>query len=141
MDSTIHFDVIRSELKKEVFNETEEVCDELTEAVDQIWGSELEEEEEKPVGVFEVGDERERGWRTVVLYESLTRIVARMSNRVFVGLPLCECFPSSLLSLLTAVRWDVGMAVKNRQWWVVEVHWPDKRDDLNHHRSGYSISH
>ena len=88
MDPTVHFDVIKSELTRQVFTVTPEVCDELREAVDQLWSVERGE------------DEGEKGgWKTVWLFDSMTQIVARMSNRVFVGLPLCEC-----LSL--AVRCD-----------------------------------
>ncbi|OAP59844.1 hypothetical protein AYL99_04846 [Fonsecaea erecta] len=81
MDPTVHFDVIKSELTRQVFNVTPEVCDELAAAVDQIWGSEADPD-------FEYYDAE--GWKTVVLFDSLTKIIARISNRVFVGLPLCR---------------------------------------------------
>ncbi|KIW32981.1 uncharacterized protein PV07_04487 [Cladophialophora immunda] len=82
MDPTVHFDVIKSELTRQVFNVTPEVCDELAAAVDQIWGSEADPD-------FEYYSDAD-GWKTVVLFDSLTKIVARISNRVFVGLPLCR---------------------------------------------------
>ena len=60
--------------------------DELGEAVDQVWGPEENEEETDEA---EGGTEQD-GWRTVVLLSSITKIVARISNRVFVGVPLCS---------------------------------------------------
>ncbi|KAH0831706.1 cytochrome P450 [Fonsecaea pedrosoi] len=75
-------DVIKSELTRQVFNVTPEVCDELAAAVDQIWGSEADPD-------FEYYPDAD-GWKTVVLFDSLTKIIARISNRVFVGLPLCR---------------------------------------------------
>ena len=83
MDPTVHFEVIKSELTRQVFSVTPEVCDELKGAVDEIWGFEPDEDDEdRPT--------EKRGWKTVALFDSMTQIVARMSNRVFVGLPLCE---------------------------------------------------
>jgi hypothetical protein len=83
MDPTVHFDVIKSELTRQVFTVTPEVVDELKEAVDQIWGVENDPDDEEDEAMT-------GGWKTVVLFDSITKIVARMSNRVFVGLPLCE---------------------------------------------------
>lgn len=51
---------------------TPEVCDEMAAAVDEIWGTDTRE------------------WSFVRVFESMTKIIARTSNRVFVGLPLCE---------------------------------------------------
>ena len=83
MNPTVHFDVIKSELTRQVFTVTPEVCDELKEAVDQLWGIEPDPEDDEE-------SSEKGGWKTVVLFDSMTNIVARMSNRVFVGLPLCE---------------------------------------------------
>ncbi len=90
MDPTVHFDVIKSELTRQVFTVTPEVCDELKEAVDKLWNAEPDEDEDEEEG-------EKGGWKTVFLFDSMTQIVARMSNRVFVGLPLCEYFPFVLL--------------------------------------------
>lgn len=86
MDPTVHFDVIKSELTRQVFNVTPEVCDELAAAVDEIWGTDTKE------------------WEDVVLFESITKIIARTSNRVFVGLPLCECSFSFLSTRLGRMK-------------------------------------
>ncbi|KAL2417885.1 Cytochrome P450 monooxygenase [Exophiala dermatitidis] len=72
MDPTVHFDVIKSELTRQVFNVTPEVCDELAAAVDEIWGTDTD------------------NWTEIPLFDSLTKIIARTSNRVFVGLPFCR---------------------------------------------------
>jgi hypothetical protein len=92
VDRPVHHDILNSELTSQTLTVTPEVCDELRAAVDQIWAeepdSDLEDDED---------EERERvgkgGWKTVVLSDSMTNIVARVSNRVFVGLPLCEYSP------------------------------------------------
>ena len=92
MDPTVHFDIIKSELTRQVFTVTPEVCDELRAAVDELWGVGPEpKDEDDPDG-------EKSEWKTVVLFDSMTKIVARMSNRVFVGLPLCEypIFPDAL---------------------------------------------
>ncbi|EXJ92197.1 hypothetical protein A1O3_00747 [Capronia epimyces CBS 606.96] len=72
MDPTVHFDVIKSELTRQVFNVTPEVCDELAAAVDEIWGTDTQH------------------FTEVTLFDSITKIIARTSNRVFVGLPFCR---------------------------------------------------
>ncbi|EXJ93891.1 hypothetical protein A1O1_02284 [Capronia coronata CBS 617.96] len=72
MDPTVHFDVVKSELTRQVFNVTPEVCDELCAAVDEIWGTDTQ------------------ALKEVTLFESITKIIARTSNRVFVGLPFCR---------------------------------------------------
>ncbi|KIV86966.1 hypothetical protein PV11_02540 [Exophiala sideris] len=72
MDPTVHFDVVRSELTRQLLTVTPEVCDELAAAVDEIWGTSTKK------------------WAFVKVFDSLTRIIARVNNRVFVGLPLCR---------------------------------------------------
>ncbi|KAI1614998.1 cytochrome P450 [Exophiala viscosa] len=72
MDPTVHFDIVRSELTRQLFTVTPEVCDELAAAVDEIWGTST------------------KTWGFVKVFDSLTRIIARVNNRVFVGLPLCR---------------------------------------------------
>jgi hypothetical protein len=48
-----------------------DIMDELTASFDETWGLDTEE------------------WKTVPVFENMRTIVARTSNRVFVGLPLC----------------------------------------------------
>ncbi|KIX02230.1 uncharacterized protein Z518_08169 [Rhinocladiella mackenziei CBS 650.93] len=72
MDPTVHFDVIKSELTRQVFAVTPDVCDEMAAAVDEIWGKNT------------------KNFEDIKLFDSITKIIARTSNRVFVGLPLCR---------------------------------------------------
>ena len=50
---------------------TDAVNDELKTAVDKIFGSDTEQ------------------WKLIELFDSMTKVVAKINNRVFVGLPLC----------------------------------------------------
>ena len=50
---------------------TNVVSDELKAAVDDIFGTDTE------------------NWTSVGLFDAITKVVARINNRVFVGLPLC----------------------------------------------------
>jgi hypothetical protein len=77
MDPTVHFDVVKSELTRQVFNVTGDVGDEMVRAVEDVFGGE------------EVSSDQE--WREVKLFDGITKVIARTSNRVFVGLPLCRC--------------------------------------------------
>jgi hypothetical protein len=47
-------------------------------AVDELWGTDTRE------------------WSFVKIFDSMTKIIARTSNRVFVGLPLCEYLWTSI---------------------------------------------
>ncbi|KIW66429.1 hypothetical protein PV04_05764 [Phialophora macrospora] len=84
VDRPVHCDILDSELTSKTSTVTQEVCDELNAAVDRIWGPDPEDEDEEQERVGK------GGWKTVVLLDSMTSIVARVSNRVFVGLPLCR---------------------------------------------------
>ena len=50
---------------------TDLVNDELRTAIDEIFGTNTEE------------------WELIRLFDAIKRVVARINNRVFVGLPLC----------------------------------------------------
>lgn len=50
---------------------TDVVNDELRTAVDEIFGIETEQ------------------WKLIGFFDAITKVVARINNRVFVGLPLC----------------------------------------------------
>ena len=71
-------DVIKGELTRQVFNVTGEVRDELEIAVDELWG----------IDTYH--------WKSIVLFDVITKIVARINSRVFVGLPLCTPFIDTL---------------------------------------------
>jgi hypothetical protein len=51
---------------------TDAVSDELRTAVDEIFGTDTDE------------------WKSIGLFDAITKVVARLNNRVFVGMPLCK---------------------------------------------------
>ena len=65
-------DIIKGELTRQVFAMTEIVNDELKTAVDEIFGTDAD------------------NWSAIGLFDAVTKVVARINNRVFVGLPLCK---------------------------------------------------
>jgi hypothetical protein len=66
-----HGYVVRTDLVRQLGSLTMDIMDELTASFDETWGLDTEE------------------WKTVPVFENMRTIVARTSNRVFVGLPLC----------------------------------------------------
>jgi hypothetical protein len=66
-----HEHVVRTDLVRQLGSLTMDIMDELTASFDETWGLDTEE------------------WKTVPVFENMRTIVARTSNRVFVGLPLC----------------------------------------------------
>ncbi|KAF2397290.1 cytochrome P450 [Trichodelitschia bisporula] len=69
---TVHGHVIRRELTKNLDSYAAAIVDEIEEALSGTWGRNA------------------RDWTDVPAYESLLRVVAAISNRVLVGLPLCR---------------------------------------------------
>ena len=72
MTNPIHEGIIRRELKGQLNALTADMMDEVGYAMDDIWGLKNDD------------------WKPVNLDQTLKTIVARASNRVLVGLPLCE---------------------------------------------------
>ncbi|KIY02722.1 uncharacterized protein Z520_01187 [Fonsecaea multimorphosa CBS 102226] len=72
VDQPLHHETIRSELTRQLGALTMDIMDELGAAFDEIWGTDTTE------------------WKEVCPFETLKLIIARTSNRVFVGLPLCR---------------------------------------------------
>jgi hypothetical protein len=68
--SNIHVNVVRRQLTRNLALTTERVAEELALGFEQVWGTSTE-------------------WTTVVLFDSVCKIVARAANRVLLGLPLC----------------------------------------------------
>lgn len=89
-ENPVHLAVIRKDLTRGIEALIPEMVDELQEAVDEIWGLGASESEKAGSG----GD----GWREVKVFDSMMGIISRGSNRVFVGLPLCEYTLIPLLS-------------------------------------------
>ena len=69
----VHEDVIRKDLTRQLGSLTTEIMEELGSGFDQYWGFDTE------------------NWKEACVFENMMRIIARTSNRVIVGLPLCEC--------------------------------------------------
>ncbi|KAK0114210.1 hypothetical protein ONS95_013710 [Cadophora gregata] len=68
----VHDDVIRKELTKLLGDYTEDVQDEIDFAFRKVWGVNTED------------------WIEVPAYYTMLDVIARISNRVLVGLPLCR---------------------------------------------------
>ena len=69
---TFENQVVRRELTRQIANLTAEINDELQASFHDHWGDDVE------------------NWREVNVYDTIAMIVARTSNRIFVGLPLCK---------------------------------------------------
>lgn len=69
---TVHGDVIRKELTKQLGEYTEDVLEELDLAMKQCWGVDT-------------------AWKEVPIYATMVNIISKVSNRVLVGKPLCDC--------------------------------------------------
>ena len=73
LKSPIHEAVIRGELTRTLGMTVEPVREELLQSLDSFWGTSTE-------------------WHDIELWDTLVQIVARVSNRVFVGSSLCKHF-------------------------------------------------
>ncbi|KAI9830674.1 MAG: hypothetical protein M1826_004503 [Phylliscum demangeonii] len=68
----IHLDIIRRDLTRQLGNLTTEIMTELSAAFDETWGTDTE------------------NWKEINVLQNMTRVVARTSNRIFVGAPMCR---------------------------------------------------
>jgi cytochrome P450 len=68
-----------------------DLWDEVGSAIDETWGTDSEE------------------WKEICVFENMMHIIARASNRVFVGLPLCR--NGAYLKSMEAFAADVSMAI------------------------------
>ncbi|KAK5063689.1 hypothetical protein LTR69_004395 [Exophiala sideris] len=68
----LHHETIRNELTRQLSAVTADIVDELSVALDEIWGINTAE------------------WKEVCVFDTAMDMIARISNRVFVGLPLCR---------------------------------------------------
>lgn len=67
----VHEEVVRRDLTRQLGSLTMEIMEELGNGFDEYWGIDAE------------------NWKEAPVYESMIKIVARTSNRIIVGLPLC----------------------------------------------------
>ncbi|ETS79917.1 hypothetical protein PFICI_07446 [Pestalotiopsis fici W106-1] len=72
MDNPVHQHLIATTLTRETGNLIPELFDELQSSLDQLWGKDNDRYTEIPV------------------WEVMQRIIGRVTNRVFVGLPMCR---------------------------------------------------
>ena len=70
--NALHEDVIRRDLTRQLGSLTEDIMEELGKGFDDYWGFDVE------------------NWHEACVFDNMIKIVARTSNRVFVGLPLCK---------------------------------------------------
>lgn len=68
----VHEDVIRRDLTRQLGSLTMEIMEELGNGFDRYWGFDTE------------------NWKEACVYDNMMKIIARTSNRIIVGLPLCE---------------------------------------------------
>jgi len=76
-----HIHVINAGLTRQLGNLTTDIVDELASSIDESWENDVLE------------------WKSIPVFDNVMGFVARVSNRTFVGLPLCEHFipPTSCL--------------------------------------------
>ncbi|TKA66212.1 hypothetical protein B0A49_07508 [Cryomyces minteri] len=72
LENPFHDDIVRRDLKRNLGVMTPAVFDELKTSVDELWGTDTE------------------NWKEIPVYDTSQRIIARTTNRTFVGLPLCR---------------------------------------------------
>ena len=81
-----HHHVINRDLTSKVGNLVPDIIDEVERDLSEQWGTDTE------------------NWKEIVTYESVIKCIARTSNRVFIGAPLCMCPPSPKDCMLTWSR-------------------------------------
>ncbi|KAI1098335.1 cytochrome P450 [Jackrogersella minutella] len=86
----IHHKLISTVLTRETGNLVPALLDETRFSVDGLWGTDTE------------------GWNEICVYEVMRRIIGQVTNRVFVGLPLCR--DADLLAAGMAYAQDIPMA-------------------------------
>jgi hypothetical protein len=82
----VHEDVIRKELTKLLGDCTNDVQEEIDFAFRKEWGVDDQE------------------WTEITAYDTILNIIARVSNRVLVGFPLCKTPPHFIVHLLIYFR-------------------------------------
>lgn len=65
--------IVKTDLLRQLGSLTMDIMDELTTGFDETWGLDTEK------------------WKSIRVFDNMMAIIARTSNRIFVGLPLCLC--------------------------------------------------
>jgi hypothetical protein len=66
-----HEHIVKTDLLRQLGSLTMDIMDELTTSFDETWGMET------------------KNWKSIGVFANMMAIIARTSNRIFVGLPLC----------------------------------------------------
>ncbi|KAI1385636.1 cytochrome P450 [Hypoxylon trugodes] len=72
VDAPVHPEIIQHQLTKKLKTFVNDVVDEASSCLEDIWGTDTEQ------------------WREVKVYDTMLTLLARLSIRVFMGLPLCR---------------------------------------------------
>lgn len=72
-----HETIIRRDLTRQLGVLVDDVMEEIIAGFDRFWGNDTED------------------WKQVNVYDTVEQIIARTSNRVFIGLPLCTYFKTA----------------------------------------------
>lgn len=75
-----HIHLVATKLTSQIGNLVPDLVDELDSALRESWSR----------GRGPVSDGDERGWKEVCVYDTLRLVIGQVTNRVFVGLPLCR---------------------------------------------------
>ncbi|KAI1082512.1 cytochrome P450 [Whalleya microplaca] len=72
VNDPVHPEIIQHQLTKKLGTFVDDVVEEASLCLEEIWGTDTEE------------------WREVKVYDTMLHLIARLSTRVFMGLPLCR---------------------------------------------------
>ncbi|KAI0096813.1 cytochrome P450 [Hypoxylon sp. NC0597] len=72
VDSPVHPEIIKHQLTKKIDTFADDIIEEVNLYLEESWGLNTEE------------------WREVKVYDTMLILIARLSTRVFIGLPLCR---------------------------------------------------
>jgi cytochrome P450 len=86
-----HEHVVHRNMGRRIGDLIMDLWDEIGSAIDETWGTETEE------------------WKEICVFENMMHVIARASNRVFVGLPLCR--NEAYLKSMEAFASDVSLAI------------------------------
>jgi hypothetical protein len=86
-----HETIIRRDLTRQLGSLTEDIMEELSAGFDEYWGTDTCQ------------------WKEVGVFETMRKIIARTSNRVFIGLPLCMLYHL----IVSATTNELQVAMKN----------------------------
>jgi hypothetical protein len=78
-----HEHVVKTDLTRQLGSLTVDIMDELAAGFDETWGFDTRE------------------WKEIGVFENMMRIIARTSNRVVVGLPLCKLWQKNVYPVLS----------------------------------------